>query len=485
MTREEIKAIYELGPEAVIDLVERLFRLIEEHQRELARLKERVKELEGRLASNSRNSSQPPSSDRFAKKTKSLRPPSAKPSGGQHGHPGRSLSYVETPDRVIVHEPLQCSSCGGSLSVAEASVGAERRQVFEVPPLKLEVTEHRVSVKECPHCHQTTVGDFPDSVPTGTSYGAGVRSLVTYFNTQHFIPSRRSCQIFEDLFAQPLSEGTLGAALEQCADGLAETEAVIKAAITKAPVANFDETGMYVEGKRGWLHSASTERLTHYAYDHKRGAEAMQRIGILPSFSGRACHDGLSAYLTYSCQHSLCNAHHLRELIFVHEQMGRGWALEMKELLVEIKADVDEAKRQGQSQLCQSRQTAFSQRYDDILSQGIEAEAKEPAPASGKRGRKKQSKSKNLLDRLSKYKQETLCFMNDFAVPFDNNLAERDLRMMKVQQKVSGCFRTEDGAKAFCRIRSYLSTMKKQGHHVLEALRSVFAGAPLVPASPD
>jgi transposase len=174
----------------------------------------------------------------------------------------------------------------------------------------------------------------------------------------------------------------------------------------------------------------------------------------------------------------------LRELIFLHEQLGRAWAREMKELLLEIKQEVDEAKQRGQSELPGPRQATFAQRYEEVLRKGCAAEAKEPAPASGKRGRKKQSKAKNLLDRLRKYNEETLCFMKDFAVPFDNNLAERDLRMMKVHQKVSGCFRTAQGARDFCRIRSYISTMKKQGHNVLEALRSVFAGTPLVPASP-
>lgn len=484
MTREQIKAIYDLGPDAVINLVERLFRLIEEQQRELARVNERVKELEDRVALNSRNSSQPPSSDRFVKKTQSLRQRSGKSPGGQKGHPGRTLTYVDNPDRVVVHDPVQCASCGGSLSEAESTLWPERRQVFDRPPLKLEVTEHRVSVKHCPQCQQTTVGVFPDRVPTGTSYGAGVKSLVVYLNQQHFIPSRRSCEIVEDLFGQPLSEGTLQSAIEAGAEALAQMEQVIKKAIVEASVGHFDETGMSVEGKRGWLHVASTQAWTHYGYHQKRGSEAMHAIGILPQFTGRACHDGLRAYLTYDCQHALCNAHHLRELTFLSEQQQKPWATQMKELLVEIKRDVDQAKRQGQTVLAEDRQAVFWQRYDDILSTGFEAEAKEPVIPRGKRGRPKQSKSKNLLDRLSRYKEETLCFMNDFAVPFDNNLAERDLRMMKVQQKVSGCFRTEPGAQAFCRIRSYLSTMKKHGHHLLDALTSVFAGTPLVPASP-
>ncbi|MBA3439904.1 MAG: IS66 family transposase [Pyrinomonadaceae bacterium] len=484
MKREEIKAIYDLGPDAVFDLVERLFRLIEEQQLELATLKARVKELEDRLATNSRNSSKPPSSDSFGKKTKSLRQPGSKKSGAQTGHLGSALSYVETPDRLVIHDPVRCATCGCSLGEVASSVCPERRQVFDVPPLKLEVTEHRVSRKECPQCDHQNVGTFPAAVPTGASYGEGVRSLALYLNKEHFIPSLRTCAIFEALFKQPLAEGTLATAVEFCALELGEIEEVIKEAVVQARVGHFDETGMPVAGKRGWLHSASTAHWTHYAYHEKRGSAATEEIGILPQFSGRACHDGFQAYMKYGCPHSLCNAHHLRELTFLDEQLGREWAHEMKALLLEIKQGVDEAKLRGQSELPGQRRAAFAQRYEEVLSKGFAAEAKEPAPESGKRGRKKQSKAKNLLDRLRKYKEETLCFMKDFAVPFDNNLAERDLRMMKVQQKVSGCFRTAQGARDFCRIRSYISTMKKQGHNVLEALRSVFAGTPLVPASP-
>jgi len=295
MTREQIKAIYDLGPEAVIELVERL---IEEQQRELARLNERVKELEDRLALNSRNSSQPPSSDRFVKKTQSLRQRSGKKPGGQAGHPGRTLGFVDTPDRVLVHDPVTCARCGGPLAEARAGLSPERRQVFDLPPLKLEVTEHRVSEKECRQCQQTTRGAFPESVPSGASYGAGVRSFVLYLNHYHFIPSRRSCELFEDLFGQPLSEATLQSASECGAEALAEIEIVIKQAIVSAGVGHFDETGMYVEGRRGWLHVASTEQWTHYGYHQKRGSQATQEIGILPKFTGRACHDGLSAYMT-------------------------------------------------------------------------------------------------------------------------------------------------------------------------------------------
>jgi transposase len=241
---------------------------------------------------------------------------------------------------------------------------------------------------------------------------------------------------------------------------------------------------MDVEGKRMWLHSASTPQLTHYACHDQRGATATKAIGILPAFGGRAIHDGFSSSWQYDCAHGLCNAHHLRELIFAHEQGQRMWAGQMKALLVEITRAVEIATAHAQTALAPTQVADYEQRYVAILQAGVEEEHHDPSPPSGQRGRKQQHKSKNLLDRLTQYQTETLAFMKDFAVPFDNNLAERDLRMMKVKQKISGCFRTTPGAQAFCRIRSYISTMKKQGHNAIAALKSVFLGTPLVPEVP-
>jgi Transposase and inactivated derivatives len=484
LTREEIRAVYDQGPEAVIALVEQLYALIAQQQEQIAQLQGRVTALEDRLATNSRNSSKPPSSDGFVKQTRSLREPSTRKSGGQPGHRGMTLEQVAEADQILLHEPLRCTTCGRVLSEVAGRLGEERRQVFELPPLKLQVTEHWVVLKECPVCGSQTSGVFPEAVPAGASYGAGVKSLLTSLNQEHLVPSERSCQIFADLFGRAISEGTLQAAVELCAEALAETETRIKQGISGAPIAHFDETGMYVEEQRGWLHSASTLQLTHYAYHAKRGSAATREIGILPEFAGRAIHDAFSAYWRYGCEHGLCNAHHLRELIFVHEQLQRAWAGEMKQLLVDIKRAVETAKEQNRTALENEQINEYAQRYGAILKAGAEEEKKDAPPATGQRGPKKQSKSKNLLDRLAKYQAETLAFMHDFAVPFDNNLAERDLRMMKVKQKVSGCFRTTTGAQAFCRIRSYISTMKKQGHNVIAALKSVFSGTPLVPDIP-
>lgn len=255
----------------------------------------------------------------------------------------------------------------------------------------------------------------------------------------------------------------------------------IKAAVTKAPVANFDETGFYVSARREWLHVASTPLLTYYSPHAKRGSVACDEIGILPNFSGRAIHDAWGTYFKYSCLHGLCNAHHLRELTFVEEQLKQAWGKEMKDLLLDIKQNVEQAREDGANSLPEMQQREFESAYDRVIASGLALPENQPPPPNGKRGRQKQSKAKNLLDRLSQHKAETLAFMYDFAVPFDNNQAERDLRMVKVQQKISGCFRSSAGAKAFCRIRGYISTMKKQGRNVLAALSSVFAGQPLSP----
>jgi transposase len=302
-----------------------------------------------------------------------------------------------------------------------------------------------------------------------------------YLVDYHLLPWQRTCELLGDLLGQPIAEETLAAAITACAQGLEQPEEQIKQALTCAPVAHFDETGLYVAGHREWVHVASTSVLTHYGSHAKRGGEATQAIGILPAFAGRALHDAWSPYFAYPCAHGLCNAHHLRELTFVHEQLGQGWAGELKALLIKIKHAVEQARGRGARGLPSAQQRRFARTYNHLLATGLHMPDNQPSLPGGKRGRPKQTKAKNLLDRLGQHKEEALAFMADFAVPFDNNQAERDLRMLKVQQKIAGCFRSLAGARAFCRIRGYISTIKKQGRNVLAALSSVFAGNPLSP----
>jgi transposase len=481
LSRAEISAIYDQGPEAVIALVERLMAILEAQQEQMAQVNARVKEMEDRLALNSRNSSKPPASNAPAHRIKSSRTASGKKPGAQPGHPGTTLKASPAPDHVVQHSAVGCQSCGQNLSCEEGVPDHDRRQVVEVPQLTLAVTEHQRLVKTCPRCGTHTSGKFPAGVAPGVQYGPQLKALVVYLVEYHLLPWRRTCEVLGDLLGQPIAEGTLAAALTTCAQGLGQPEEQIKQALTRAPVAHFDETGMDVAGHREWVHVASTSVLTHYGAHAKRGGEATKAIGILPAFTGRAVHDAWAPYFAYACTHGLCNAHHLRELTFVHEQLGQGWAGEMKDLLVKIKHAVGQANERGGTTLLSAQRQRFARTYDHLLATGLQMPDNQSALPGGKRGRPKQTKAKNLLDRLVQHKEEALAFMSDFAVPFDNNQAERDLRMLKVQQKISGCFRSPGGAQAFCRIRGYISTIKKQGRNVLAALSSVFAGNPLSP----
>jgi transposase len=471
-TREEILACYAQGPDAVVDLVGAL-------QDAVGVLSLRVKQLEDRLDKDSHNSSKPPSSDGFKKPNpKSLRGKSGRSSGGQKGHPGRTLEFAENPERVVVHHPAVCKDCGVSLADVVASE-TKRRQVFDLPPLKLEVVEHQAHACPCPACGALNQADFPAGVAQQVQYGPGVKALGAYLMHFQLLPYERVVALMDDLFDAPLSEGTLFGATQEASDALQEVEEATVAALKAAKTAHFDETGQRIGGKLNWLHVTSTARLTYYESHPKRGKAALDTIGILPVFTGRAIHDGWSAYRHYECAHSLCNAHHLRELTAVFEQQRQDWAGEMKTLLVEIKHAVDAAKEKGQTTLHVLRVSAFEGRYRKLLKAGYKANP--PPVSSGKPGRDAQGSARNLLLRLDTHQSSVLAFMSDFSVPFDNNQAERDLRMMKVKQKVSGGFRSQEGADAFNRIRGYISTLRKQSQKVFSALRGVFSGQPLMP----
>jgi transposase len=479
--REEIIKVYEQGPAAVVELVESLYLLIERQQEQINQLTARVKELEDRLALNSQNSSQPPSSDPPGQRTKSLRSASGKKPGAQKGHPGKMLKAHPKPDRILRHSLPACRHCGENLEAVVGTENSERRQVFDLPPIKLEVAEHRTVSKVCPACRMLNCGEFPREVAPGVQYGPHLKALGVYLVNYQLLPWQRTCELISDLTGQWIAEGTLAAALAECARNLEQPEQQIKRAIQQAALAHFDETGLYVTEQRQWLHVSSTASLTHYGHHPKRGAEATKEIGILPVFSGRAIHDHFAPYFSYSCDHGLCNAHHLRELTFIHERQHQAWAGEMKQLLVKIKQSVEKTAAIGATTLPKAAQRKFERAYDRLITQGLQLPENQQRQRTGQRGPAKQSKAKNLLDRLSQHKRETLAFMSDFAIPFDNNQAERDLRMIKVQQKISGCFRTDEGARTFCRIRGYISTIKKQGRHVLSAIISVFSGQPLSP----
>ena len=473
---QEIRAIYRQGEDAVVELVQGLVAQIEALRAEVQALRDQV-------SKNSRNSSKPPSSDGLQKpRTSSLRKQGAKKNGGQKGHPGHTLTAVENPDHTVLHPVETCAHCAASLGGVEA-VEVEKRQVFDIPPLQVEVTEHQAQVKICPDCGGRSKGSFPLAVTQPAQYGNRIRALASYFNQYHFIPLERTCEIFQDLFGHRLSEAGVLQANSILADRLAPMDGIIKQALIDTQVIHADETSLSVAGKRNWVHVASTSLLTHYGLHAKRGQKATDAIGILPHFKGRAVHDHWKPYFRYKdCQHALCNTHHLRELKFVKEQYQQGWAEDMAALLMDIKETVDQAKEHT-DHLRARKINAFEKRYDQILQQGLEANPppRQKPGIKKKRGRPKQSPPKNLLDRLGQYKGEVLAFMYDFRVPFDNNQAERDLRMIKVKQKVSGCFRTETGATIFCRIRGYISTVKKNSQRVIDAIQDAFNDIPFIP----
>jgi len=472
-SEEEISATYDQGKEAVMALFFATFH----------KLAERLQALEDQLAKNSRNSSKPPSSDGLKKKPtkRGLRKSSGKKSGGQPGHEGHTLKAVADPDRVQVHRVKRCQQCQASLEQVEAS-GMEKRQVFDLPVVRLEVTEHQAEIKTCPQCLTANKAEFPIGVTQPVQYGAEIKAQAVYFNQYHHIPLERTCEILDELYDSPFSEGTLVESCEQVAEAVTPVDEQAKEyLIHTEEVVHLDETGGRVEGKLRWMHVSSTHTLTHLEMHDRRGRLAHDDIGILPERTGKVMHDGYRSYEQYPhAQHALCNAHHLRELIFIHENYQQPWAEDMLKLLLEIKQAVECAQQDQLAALSPDQIGDFENRYSKLVGQGLEANPPDP-PVPRKRGRVKQSPAKNLVDHLHKHQRAVLAFMYDFKVPFDNNLAERDLRMVKLKQKVSGCFRSVQGASTFCRIRSYISTARKNDLRVLDALRMAINGDPFYP----
>lgn len=441
----------------------------------------KVVELEAKLSKNSRNSSKPPSSDGLNKpKPKSQRGKSGKASGGQKGHTGNTLNQIATPDFIEVYQVEKCEHCAHSLSEVD-STGYEKRQEFEVPPVQVQVTEHRAEIKQCPCCGKKSKGQFPSFITQPVQYGKRVNALISYYSQNQLLPYARLQAIFHDVHGLSLSEGTLYNANYRCYEKLAEAEKAIKEQIIGSKQAHFDETGMRCEKTLQWLHVAATEQLTHYSLHKRRGQMAMDEIGILPEFKGRAIHDHWKAYFHYACTHGLCNAHHLRELLYHQEQFEQTWCAQMRECLLEIKAEVEMRLSQDKQAFEPERLRYFEWRYESILAKGLKEIPAIAEKRKGKRGKIKQHPSKNLWDRLSDFKDNVLAFMYDFRVPFTNNQGERDIRMAKTKQKISGCFRDNLGGKLFCRIRGYISTVQKNGMNMLDALMAVFDNNPFIP----
>jgi transposase len=491
---EQARAAYAQGPEAVVALVEQLVAGFGEQlervvgrvaavEAENAALRSEVQALRARLGKDSHNSSKPPSSDGPGtpkRVPKSLRGVSGRRPGGQPGHPGASLTLVEQPDAVVVHRPAACAGCGHELASARV-LRTERRQVIDLPVVRAQVVEHQAETRGCPGCGQATTAPFPAGVTAPIQYGPGVATLAVYLHQEQLLPVERTGRVLGEVFGCPISGGTLERMVARGADAVAGIVAAIKQAIIAAPLVHTDETGLSLNGKTAWLHVASTDQLTWYATHPKRGREALDALGVLPAVRGWVVHDGLWSYWHYAqCGHALCNAHHLRELTFVEEHLKQPWAGQLKTLLLEIKEAAGRARADGVPALPAAAQRAWSVRYAALVAEGLRLNP--PTSPAGKVGRPKRSPAGNLALRLITHQEAVLAFMADLQVPFDNNQAERDLRMMKLRAKISGCFRSSTAVDRFCQLRSYVSTLRKQGLPILASLADAFRGHPPVPA---
>lgn len=491
LTRDEFQAVYDQGADATYGLLQQMQRTIDALSVQVAQLSERIKQLEARLAQDSHNSSKPPSSDGLSKPTpnpRSLRQQTGRPSGGQPGHPGRTLQMAEHPDVLVVHRPPVCAACGGSLEGADIQIQPvqplQRRQVFDLPPQRLQVTEHQVPVCLCPnpHCQALNQADFPAEVTQPAQYGPGVLGLGVYLTQYQLLPLDRAEQLLADVFGRGPCQGTLQTAIERCELVLRPVEDAIKQAVVDAPVVHFDETGVRVDKCLEWLHVASTGLLTFYACHAKRGREAFADIDVLPRVKGVAEHDAFHSYMapSYPCKHSLCNAHLLRELLGLWENHHQTWTQRLSALLRSLYADKCRAQEAELSALAPERLQRYRQTYRRIVERALERNPR-PEP-TGQKGRPVRGPVRNMLERLDTHEEAVLRFAYEFAVPFDNNQAERDVRMLKVHEKVSGCFRTREGVERFCRIRGYISTLRKQGIDVRAGLCSVLRRQPFMPA---
>jgi len=427
-----------------------------------------VKLLANRLGLNSRNSSKPPSAD--PNREKKQRATTGKKRGGQHGHIGSNLQPVDNPDEI-----QQIAIDRRTLPKDEyTDCGYESRQVFDIRIYRY-VTEYRAQILENAK-GQRFVAQFPPEVRKATQYGAGIKANAVYMSVFQLIPYERIKTHFSELFGIPLSAGSLYNFNADAFERLALFDVLSREKLRQANVLHADETGINVDGKRLWLHSASNDRWTYIAPHAKRGLEAMDDIGILPHFNGLLVHDHWRPYFRYnSCIHVLCNAHHKRELTRAHEQDNQQWAIELESLLDKINEAVKEAGGYLPEPACRR----WRMKYRRILRQADKEcpPPQEDPPEKKVRGRVARSKSRNLLERLRDYEEDVLRFMENPLAPFTNNQGERDLRMVKVQQKISGCFRSMSGAEIYCRIQSYLSTCRKNGVGVGEALERLFGGS--------
>jgi transposase len=446
--------------------IDELYALIKTQAATILRLEQEVAELKRRLGLNSGNSGKPPSSDGLKKpaRVKSLRERSGKPSGGQPGHKGETLRQAENPDIIKQHKALHCAHCRKKLTDAMVT-GVMKRQVFDIPEPWLEVTEHQASIYTCVHCNGITKAAFPEAVISAAQYGPRVRAVAVYLNCGQLIPEDRVAETMGDLFNINLCPATIAVMGMKKAAELKPVDDTIAAQVAAAPVKHLDETGFRIGRRTQWLHVASTLSLTSYRVSAKRNS--------LPSITtGIVTHDHWQPYFTMSgVKHALCNAHHLRELKALIEIEQEPWATRMYAFLRKACRTVHRACERDTAALSLSTRRRLRRLYDKIIATGLTFHRrKPPLLKTGVRGRRPRRAGYNLVLRLQDYKDDVLRFAEDFSVPFTNNQAERDLRMMKVKQKISGCFRSYAGAENFATLRGVISTARKQSWNILDTL---------------
>ncbi|MCD0160533.1 IS66 family transposase [Deinococcus sp. 6YEL10] len=443
-----------------------------ELEEQIAALLKRLQELEGRQAKTSHTSNQPPSQDK-PRQPKSERQKTGRSSGAQPDHPGTTLKMSAHPDHTV-HLPVT-GHCGCGQVWDDVPVDTQvTRQVHDLPAWQLQVTEYRADVKICPGCHHRQRAPFPTHVTGQVQYGPRVHALTVYLNVAHFVPLERTSEILQALCGARPSDGTIALNLNLAADRLQDFESHLRTALTQQPVLHADETGSRVNGKLQWMHVVSCAQLTFYGQHARRGRAALEDMKILPKYKGILVHDAWSSYFKLPAQHALCGAHLLRELRGLAEHHGQVWAGDLREALRTVYHELKAGT------LSPEARTAFERRFDELLEEGLLANPAAP-PVPGRRGPTKQSHGRNLALRCQQHRTAVLLFLHDRRVPFDNNQAERDVRSWCVKRKVSAGFRSAEGGQNFARIRSYISTLQKQGLSVWEGLVSVFTGDVLMP----
>lgn len=466
--------------EQLLQQVNLLTKTVADQTNLIAQLNQTIQELKEQINKNSTNSSKPPSSDGLKKPSpKSLRKPTGKSAGGQIGHKGSHLTVSVHPSDTIKHMPSACEGCSYYAMCEKTACVAEKRHVVDVV-VKVSITEHqKLELPICMLHGDTRSGEFPSDIKATVQYGENLQSLVVTLNTVGAVSVNRTHEILSGVFNIPIATGTISNMVSRCANALTDTVDKIKRKVTASGLAHFDETGTRVDKKLWWVHNASNCEYTYLDISPKRGFKGMEQCGVLPKFHGIAMHDCWASYWKYpEIQHAVCNAHLLRELTGIHENHPeQTWASAFIDLLREMKKVKDKAIKAKKESLSYYHYHKFDKQYEEIIKLARQ-ENPLPEATEKKRGRKKKGKILALVERLANYKASVCLFIEKFEVPFDNNQAERDIRMIKVKTKVSGCFRKEEGAHNYLKIMSYVGTAHKQGYNAYEAIRNAISGSP-------